>query len=218
LAPVEASFAHRQIVTQPLSNDGIQERTRPRIQIRTPSPVVKDLKFFGEGGDKAAISDVANKLQEIVNNYDLNNTTTEPEAGIPKAFIYNRHTAFKDTLDGMQGKNKQTQSARHILKGAHEHNANNINHGVMCFVQNISVNGFGSSLGDGLLSSSLQKETTLLTEMAMLHTNYAQLAPDQQEQFKTAIKQYESFLKDDSRPEFLMTLHKEKKLKQPLNN
>lgn len=205
LSQVDPSFAHRQIITQTLSEKGIKQRSRPRIQIRTPSPVVKDLEVLTEvknEQNKAAIKDVSHKLQEVVNNYYLNDKLDHPKAhaSIPKAFIYNRHTAFNDRIDEIQGKNKQTQSAKHILAGAHAHNKANLNDGVMCFVQNISVNGFGKTLGDGYFSNALQKETTLMAEMAMLHSNYDQLTEPQQDQFRSVITQYNNFLRKNNDP------------------
>ena len=143
-------FAHRQMITCRMDEHGnITPGLHPRIQIRTPSPVVK------QGlSDKAIISDVADKLSEIAEVYELK-----------KPFIYNRYTAINDRLGDIKG-NLQTQSARHILQGAHQYNTT---HDAMCFVQNISVNGFGDTLGYKS-SDPLVRESTLMAEMALIHT------------------------------------------------
>lgn len=197
------SFAHRQILTHVLSDAGVEASSNPHIQIRTPSPVVK------KGiTDAAASADVHQKLVEIKERYQLaQEGQLTAREGVPKAFIYNRYTAVNDVLDDLQGKNKQTQSAKHILKGMHQYNAQQLAQGdnaVFCFVQNISVNGFGSSLGYPWVSlqRSLLRETTLMAEMAMLHTLYEQLKPTEQAQFRELIKSYNAFLETDPRPEY----------------
>lgn len=180
-------FAHRQLITHPLTKDGIIPHSHPRIQIRTPSPVVK------EGlSEEEYISDVAIKLDEITHEYSLKEKLSSHE-GMPKAFIYNRYTAINDSLGDING-NLQTQSARHILKGAHEYNAKQLAEGnaVYCLVQNISVNGFGDHLGYS--GDDLTIESTLMTEMALLHTLYSTSA-EQQENIKKVFEKYNHFLR-----------------------
>jgi hypothetical protein len=174
-------FAHRQLISSGINSEGIIRVSKnPRIQIRTPSPVVKDKKEFKEEQENNLqdydyfVRDVAIKLTTIKNEYNLSNTlTTPPKSEIPASFIYNSHTALNHTL-GDVGGNLQTQSARHILLGAHQYNQQQLSQQapVFCLVQNISVNGFGDKLN---LNSrnALVKESTLMAEMAMLHTLYS---------------------------------------------
>ena len=152
------AFAHRQIITCRIDKRGkISPGLHPRIQIRTPSPVVKKgLKA------EAIISDVAVKLSEITEAYALEKKLLDKN---PPAFVYNRYTAINDAL-GDTGGNLQTNSAAHILKGAHEYNAK---HNVLCLVQNISVNGFGDTLSYSS-RDVLVRESTLMAEMALMHT------------------------------------------------
>jgi hypothetical protein len=155
------AFAHRQMITCRRNKDGtIRAGLNPRIQIRTPSPVVK--KKEKDFGDHEIISDVVAKLSEVTEFYQLDKKLSSDK---PRAFIYNRYTAIHDRIGDVKG-NLQTQSAAHILQGAHEYNAT---HDVMCFVQNISVNGFGKTLSYKS-SRPLVRESTLMAEMALMHT------------------------------------------------
>ncbi|MDF1827750.1 MAG: hypothetical protein P1U39_05680 [Legionellaceae bacterium] len=173
-------FAHRQMITCRMDEDGnITPGLHPRIQIRTPSPVVK--KKSENFGEAEIISDVSKKLSEITERY-----------GLEQAFVYNRYTAINDTLDELRGVNLQTQSARHILLGAHEYNAHHIDDGVFCFVQNISVNGFGDTLGYES-SDPLVQESTLMAEMALMHTLLDEGT------FDILIKNYKNYLKTSPR-------------------
>jgi hypothetical protein len=166
LRDVGKNFAHRQMITCRIDDKGmVTPGLNPRIQIRTPSPVVKKK---GKGvGDDEIILDVVEKLSEITDVYDLKTQLNKIDKK-PKAFIYNRYTAINDTIGDFNG-NLQTQSAAHILQGAHQYNAKNINNGVFCFVQNISVNGFGKTLSYKS-SRPLVRESTLMAEMALMHT------------------------------------------------
>jgi hypothetical protein len=157
LAGKEA-FAHRQIITCRIDKNGkITPGLHPRIQIRTPSPIVKKgLK------KEAIISDVAEKLSEITDVYEFEKKLSDKKL---KVFVYNRYTAINDKL-GDTGGNLQTQSATHILQGAHQYNAKSH---VFCFVQNISVNGFGDTLSYNS-RDALVRESTLMAEMALMHT------------------------------------------------
>ncbi|MFA5959400.1 MAG: hypothetical protein WC785_02695 [Tatlockia sp.] len=164
------NFAHRQIMVHPIKNGKIVANKNAQIQIRTPSPVVKAVKGYKF---QNYANDVKLKLEAIRDNYKLA-AYVSPNSGT-KAFIYNSLTALNDRLDDLRGKNLQTESAQHILGGAHQYNASqlrkaekNVNYTpVLCFVQNISVNGYGDRLGYG---NTWQRETTLMAEIAMLHT------------------------------------------------
>ncbi|TAL65558.1 MAG: hypothetical protein EPN84_01320 [Legionella sp.] len=187
-------FAHRQMITHFLDAEGgVRPHSSPRIQIRTPSPVLKK----GLPSDSAYIADVAVKLGTIAANYSL----TERIKGIPveerdkpAAFIYNSYTAINDKI-GDVGGNLQTQSAYHILKGAHQYNAAQLKNKkpVLCFVQNISVNGFGDTLGYQS-RNNLVIESTLMTELALLHTLYNILPPEQQAKALAVFDYYKTYL------------------------
>ncbi len=71
---------------------------------------------------------------------------------------------------------------------------------VFNFVQNISVNSFGSELGYGLLKNDLTKEATLMSEMAMLHFLFDLLSDENKAHYKEAIDQYKAYL-DKARPD-----------------
>ncbi len=195
-------FAHRSILTYDMpSGDSLQKKDR--IWIRTPSlPVKKGLK------ENAYIADVNSKLAHIAEKYAI----TQP-------FTYNLLTALNSIRDG---KNRQTQSTRHILLGAHQYNKNICEaSGVhenkdasaqgtkgtvpICYVQAISVNGAGRALGyysripflrNGLgLRIDDQNEATLMAEMALM--NNCCVGGDQN-QFKTIQDQYQTFLNKES--------------------
>ncbi|OGV48344.1 MAG: hypothetical protein A3F46_01375 [Legionellales bacterium RIFCSPHIGHO2_12_FULL_42_9] len=151
--------ADRQLITHFIGNDNVSitPHENPRIQIRTPSIALKD-----NTPEKAIIDDVALKLEALRKKHNLPN------------FVYNLLTAFN--VSGIdESKNLQTQSARHILLGAHKYNMNQINNSntkdnpALCFVQNISVNGFGDTLAYDT-GDPLREELTLMADMALLHT------------------------------------------------
>ncbi|WP_052117513.1 hypothetical protein [Legionella norrlandica] len=193
-------FGHRQLITHSLKDNGtVKLNNNYRIQIRTPSPVVKE----GLKDDQAYISDVRDKFAAITKEYDLKNRLDGNDKK-PRAFIYNSYTAFNDNMDDLVTKNYQTQSAQHILRGAHRYNVNQFKKEgeapVFCFVQNISVNGFGDTLGydSKLLETEnqheLRKETTLMAEMALIHTLYETATPEQQEKITQIFNEYKNYL------------------------
>ncbi|MDX2347214.1 MAG: hypothetical protein QNK11_10135 [Legionella sp.] len=190
-------FAHRQIITCNISKNGrVIALSHPRIQIRTPSPVVKK----GLNNEEEYALDTAKKLHYIEERYDLRNRLDADKNQIrSRAFIYNSYTAINDRLDDLSGKNHQTQSAGHILLGAHAYNKTQIeNHPdnpVFCFVQNISVNGFGDTLGYDNKDSWVQ-ESTLMAEMALAHTLYDPSDEISSRSFETAIDAYKQYLND----------------------
>lgn len=204
------TLADRQIATVALEEDGY---TPSRLQIRTPSLDVK------KGVEKKdAINDVSVKLASLATKYAIDEAVTE-KPGIGKAFTYNLHTAINDWL-GDTGGNKQSAGARIILSGAHLYNKAQLNkkndlkigqEGGMpaksenvapkpyCLVQNISVNGFGDSLGYG--GNDLRTEATLMAEMAMLY-NLVGEQDAANEQVQEVFDQYNKFLKQaDAYPE-----------------
>lgn len=191
---VGTKFGDRQIITHFINEEGeIIAGENQRLQIRTPSPVVK------EGlEEEEYISDVATKLSYIRKQYDLKNRVSGDNVLIPKAFIYNSYTAFNSRLSDING-NLQTQSARHILYGAHQYNAAQLNQDVpvYCFVQNISVNGWGDTLGYNT-KNALKIESTLMTEMALLHTLYETATDPEKLRISAIFKRYTTFLLDET--------------------
>ncbi|KTC87580.1 MULTISPECIES: hypothetical protein [Legionella] len=164
-------FGHRQIISHKMGPDNtVVANQNLHMQIRTPSPVVKE-----DLDEQEYIEDASKKLKHITDKYVLKDRLTTDDTK-PKAYIYNSYTAINDTLDDLTSKNRQTKSAIHILRGAHRHNARQLSNAsdnpsdaVFCLVQNISVNGFGDTLGYDS-SNTLVQESTLMAELAMLHT------------------------------------------------
>lgn len=200
-------LADRQIMSFALDE---RQQGMPRIQIRTPSLDVKEGIIFDTDSERAkakklgievltekeAISDVATKLAHLQSGYNMRDGISANALG-NKAFTYNLLTALNDRLEG--GKNKQSQGARFILAGAHEYNASQLAQAqelepIFCLVQNISVNGFGDSLGyDG---NALKTEATLMAEMAMLH-NLVDANDSQKENIQQVFAQYKAYLSSD---------------------
>jgi hypothetical protein len=193
-------FAHRQLITQRVNEGGdIKVNKNSRIQIRTPSPVVKT----GLKDDKAYAEDAMVKLATITKEYQLKERLVTCEKK-PKAFIYNSYTAFNDKGDDFYSANYQTKSAGHIVRGAHLYNKNQLTlnkeesaNRVYCFVQNISVNGFGDELGYKT-GNDLTTEITLMSELALVHTLYDTASPDQKSTIDQVFKKYEEYLEKDA--------------------
>ena len=150
-------FAHRGIkryrydpengVTYPLSGN----------KVRSPSLPAKK-GFF----EQQYIDDTVTKISELEKDYNFKNP-----------FTYNLLTAMNDFL-GDTGGNLQSQSARHIILGAHAYNrgVKSSKQNNFCLIQAISVNGFGRPLGYrtyGAFMRPLADEATLLTEMTLCH-------------------------------------------------
>lgn len=192
-----ADFAHRELITCLLKDDGtVAAHSHPRIQIRTPSPVLK----AGFALDAEYADDVAIKLKAIVAKYQLRGRINkQPDKA--RAFIYNSYTAINDRL-GDTGGNLQSQSAKHILQGIHIYNTQALaqTNEIICLILNSSVNGFGDTLGYG--SNSLQKETTLMAELALLYSFYDVLLSEEHEQFKSIINDYSQYLSATTRPAY----------------
>jgi len=152
-------LANRQIATYQLSEDGqtiIQ--SIDRVQIRIPSlPLKQGLQ------DEQYIKDVQGKLKSLSGKYDRSSP-----------FTYYLLTALHDNMDDLATKNAQTQSARHIILGTHAYNREmaikSPNLYPLCYVQAMSVNGFGSELGYHRFGfrTALRNEITLMAEMALL--------------------------------------------------
>jgi hypothetical protein len=196
-------LALRRIQTHQYSYDSgnktaiVTASTFPRVQIRVPSIALK-------GGDTwKAINDVVVKLVFIKDKC----SSQVPDTS--KTFIYNLYTALNgnspiDRYD--ERNNKQRESADRILKGAHLYNKNEVKAKAKnsdkppsyCFVQNISVNGFGQSLGYSWYKKNTTKEATLMAEIALLHTLKGSAGNDKkiEEAYNDVIVFYENFLKN----------------------
>jgi hypothetical protein len=172
-----------------------------RLQTRTASLDVK--KGVTKKNRPTFITDIADKLQGIGAKYGYLRPMDFFGAE-QKAFIYNLHTASNDKIGpfavGDMNGNKQTQGAELILQGAHEYNARQLvgrTQPLFCFVQNISVNGFGDTMG--YRGSRLSREATLMTEMAMMHTLRSTCTEDQQVDINQAMLLYVNYLGKDPR-------------------
>ena len=178
----DEELASRQIIRHQLTPEGIFSFPHSRVQIRIPALDAKDLANHSE---EDHIKDVQTKLEYIQENY--------LQEKKPPFFIYNLYTSLEHTLDDKFKDNLQTQGARHILMGAHLFNAEALENGTaFCFVQNIPVNGFGSTLGYGRLKSNLVEEATLMTDISLMHSLLAKDDPKLIELRGS----YEAYLKD----------------------
>ncbi|MFJ1268596.1 hypothetical protein ACD661_08535 [Legionella lytica] len=199
-------LADRRLITMThdVANQGL-----PRIQVRVPSLDVKEnIK------PKEAITDVEVKLEHIRKKYDLGSNVDDGPTGI-KAFTYNLHTALNDSLEG--GKNKQSQGAQYILTGAHNYNKAQLaqDPAVFCLVQNISVNGFGDSLGYGW--NALRNEATLMTEMSMMYNLVAKDDP-QRARVEDAFNAYKEYLGSENRAPYFSQSPQAKEAKQAIKD
>ncbi|RUQ96343.1 hypothetical protein [Legionella septentrionalis] len=193
-------YADRQLITQKYSN-GQVKASNERIQIRTPSLDIKKRNVDDKGQKESyqdfverAEKDIQTKLGTLAKKYHFENLSGGGDNDKPKAFVYNLYTSLNDTLGDVRG-NLQSQGAEIILKGAHHYNLEQLQKepSVFCFVQNIPVNGFGSSLGYGS-GNALQEEATLMAEMAMLHTLYKN-----EESIRKVMALYEQYLHSEPR-------------------
>jgi copper chaperone CopZ len=202
----KGALATRRIITANYTGgqDGekIKAIDHSRIQIRTPSLDVKK-----EISEKESIEDIKIKLKTIAEDYQLRDALSNPSDKIPRAFVYNLHTALEHTVDDVRGGNLQSQGAKRILQGAHQYNAAQLHNAaqlpekspVFCLVQNISVNGFGKSLSQRN-RSPLVKEAALMSELAMLHTLYNSVSkPELKLQIGDAFNHYKTYLTSSNR-------------------
>ncbi|KTC66292.1 Uncharacterised protein (plasmid) [Legionella adelaidensis] len=197
----------RQIISHPYKGTTVSTHEAARIQIRTPSLDVKDDEVKRD--PKPYIADIADKLDGIKKFYSLDYDELLDD---PKAFIYNLHTASNDYIFGLinagdRNGNEQTQGADLILKGSHLYNKKQLDEErdagqtpVFCFVQNLSVSGFGDTLG--YTGNPLKQEATLMAEMALIHTLYPFCTPEQQAEINAAKDNYKKFLNKDERGEY----------------
>lgn len=199
-------LADRRLIT--IAHDDANQGP-PRIQIRVPSLDVKE-----KIKPQAAITDVEVKLDHIREKYHIGESVSEGLTGI-KAFTYNLHTALNDSLEG--GKNKQSQGAQYILTGAHNYNKAQLDKEppVFCLVQNISVNGFGDSLGYGW--NALRNEATLMTEMSMMYNLVAKDDP-QRARVEDAFNAYKAYLSDDNRAPYFSQSPQAKEAKKAIED
>ncbi|KTD57189.1 hypothetical protein Lsai_1793 [Legionella sainthelensi] len=181
------ALADRQIVTLALKEE---HQGRARLQIRTPSlDVKKNLSM------DSAIDDVSVKLLALAEKYSIHSISENPLGR--KAFTYNLHTTINHTLDDWFKDNKQSWGAQAILNGAHLYNKVQLESKEpkpFCFVQNLSVNGFGDSLGYGwnIGWNRLRNEATLMAEMAMLQNLVG--PQDNLPEIQRVFEYYEQFL------------------------
>lgn len=186
--PGAYALADRQIVTLALREEN---QRQARLQIRTPSlDVKKNLSM------DSAIDDVSVKLLKLADKYSIQDSISANPLG-RKAFTYNLHTAINHTLDDWFKDNKQSWGARAILNGAHLYNKAQLKAKTpqpFCLVQNLSVNGFGDSLGYGwnISWNKLRNEATLMAEMAMLQNLVG--PNDDLHEIQKVFKYYEQFL------------------------
>jgi hypothetical protein len=179
-------LAPRNIITHSIDRNTGDVKSHPqkRMQVRIPSLDAKKKKTT----DLEHIHDVKNKITHIADKY-MGAIPAHPI----KAFVYNLFTSIAHTSDEMMGKNKQTQGAKHILHGAHSYNKEAFKAGKpLCFVQNIPVNGFGSTLS--YAEGGLRREAALMADIALMHTLYPSLKPSEQLLYKSALDKYTKFL------------------------
>jgi hypothetical protein len=174
----------------PQGGASVTESSFPRIQVRVPSIALKG------SATEEAIDDVVSKLEFIKDKYSKQSPDSD-------AVIYYLFTALNgnkliDRYD--ERNNKQRESADRIFRGAHRANKSEIEANpqkpLYCFVQNISVNGFGQSLGYSWYKKSTTKEATLMTEIALLHTLKENDELIKRE-YNNIIEYYKDFLKNN---------------------
>ncbi|CAM2737401.1 Uncharacterised protein [Legionella steigerwaltii] len=183
---------------------GIKVNLEAAAGIKARLEEVADIKARLEAADiKACLEEVAGIQVNLEKAAEINKDVFNTKPWTGKAFIYNLHTAINDGL-GDAGGNKQSAGARIILSGAHLHNKAQLymEAGVarpFCFVQNISVNGFGDSLGYG--GNDLRTEATLMSEMAMLY-NLVREDDVAKDQVQEVFAKYNAFLMEaDAHPQ-----------------
>ncbi|RUR07413.1 hypothetical protein [Legionella sp. km772] len=153
-------LATRQIIRHQIKDGLIIAYPTSRVQIRVPS-----LDAKSDASEVEHMEDVQNKISHINERY------FDKRVPKPDFFVYNLYTSLEHTLDDAFKDNLQTQGARQILQGVHLYNARAVEEGnPLCLVQNIPINGFGSTLGYGIGSSKLVTEATLMTEIALMHS------------------------------------------------
>ena len=178
------------------------------LEIRVPSLAV----FYDEKGDEisdeAMIDDIEKKL--AFNQQWL----SKSQGGMQTPVVYNLLTSIDPMVDFvMGGKNKQTQSASLIIKGAHQFNRTQLkenNLSGLFFIQNIPVNQHGRELNLGVFDPIAPiNEISLMAEMAMLatinsHQRYLSThqANATNQCYKTTERLYISYLRSKSSEKF----------------
>lgn len=167
-------LADKRLITLPFSqkNDGtfvVQAVEKEQTRVRVPALDVKTGL-----SRQAQIEDVSQKLSILSEKYDFARAALSDPPDKPRAFIYHLLTALHDRFGDLGG-NQQTQGTTIILQGLHQYNQaqSKAKPPVFCFLQNISVNGFGDTLGYGR-NDPLRQEVTLMSELALMHTLYEQ--------------------------------------------
>ncbi len=194
------NFGHQETVTHNYDGRNVTANKNQRFHLRVASFAVKSGHKMRLKQDY--IDDVKIKLTQLKETENIlavcNSFHQQASHPVPpRAIIYNLYTAINkraSILGAIDEKsNKQSESAKFILKGAHAYNRTQLEKdGVFCLVQNISVNGYGIPLGYNHLNALLT-EATLMTEMAVLHTLYdPSTAPTQ---FNAIFEQYRLFLR-----------------------
>lgn len=157
--------------------------------------------------DSVAIFDIAEKLKIAREKYQVEEANDDGGAALQndlpnRFFVYHLLTAFNDAGDEFLGKNRQTEGLRRILQGVHRHNEMEQIQATVaggskptyCFLQAISVNGFGDTLG--YTGDPLQDEVTWMADMALLHTLYETLPEENKIEFKQhVLTPYTNYLK-----------------------
>ncbi|PWY55868.1 hypothetical protein DGG96_10170 [Legionella qingyii] len=160
------------------------------------------------------VNDTVEKLRYLQDKYQLGGDVRRSAGSqFPQAFIYNLYTTLnKGNPAGIydESKNKQSQSAEHILAAAHAYNrANPLK--PLCLVQNIAVNGWGHELSIHDKNSELVNEAALMTQMASLHTIYEIIRDkNDRKRVESLFAEYDHFLALDYGPSFYSYLKSEK--------
>ncbi|RUR13574.1 hypothetical protein [Legionella sp. km772] len=173
------------------------ELMRNELAKATPQKPVSRLDAF----NAMIVTDTAQKIQHLQSKYQLGDIDRGP---IPKAFVYNLYTSLNRTGDGStkmphpaewydERNNKQTQSADHILKAAHEYNRNNPV-APLCLVQNVPVNGWGHNIDIDPSNPSIVNEAALMGQLAALHTIYDTLSVEDKNNAQKIFADYKQFL------------------------
>lgn len=163
--------------------------------------------------NKLIVNDTVEKLRYLQDKYQLGGDVRRSAGSqFPQAFIYNLYTTLnKGNPAGIydESKNKQSQSAEHILAAAHAYNRDNPDK-PLCLVQNIAVNGWGHQLSIDEKNSELVNEAALMTQMASLHTIYDVLKDHDRKSVKSLFAEYNHFLTLNYGPSFYSYLKSEK--------
>ncbi|MDA8561949.1 hypothetical protein N9L02_02410 [Gammaproteobacteria bacterium] len=163
-AASKSLYSNKMIVT----NEGlkVEQYTHNKIQVRVPSlAVLKDKQKFAKldknEQKKIQVLDVTRKLLDIKNNHFKD---------YDGPIVYNLLTSLYAPLRKKEDKkfSNQNYSAKIILRGVHEFNYIQAkSKGDFVYLQNIPVNGHGSSLNN---SRGSIKEMKLMTEISLLIT------------------------------------------------